>query len=205
MSTQKTTFTLDATLPEYPSFQEGIRRAPDRGYSLTKEQTKVALRNALRYVPKELHAKLAPEFLEELKTRGKIYAYRFRPEGDLKATTIEDYKGKCLAGKAFQVMIHNNLSFDVALYPYELVTYGETGQVCQNWLQYRLIIKYLEELEEDQTLVLLSYSYQLYDGRPIRQHRRLGSSCSNGGSQLWSNDSRRMDVYRSSRHSTWYI
>ncbi len=167
MSTQKTTFTLDATLPEYPSFQEGIRRAPDRGYSLTKEQTKVALRNALRYVPKELHAKLAPEFLEELKTRGKIYAYRFRPEGDLKATTIEDYKGKCLAGKAFQVMIHNNLSFDVALYPYELVTYGETGQVCQNWLQYRLIIKYLEELEEDQTLVLLSgHPLGLFKSRP---------------------------------------
>lgn len=167
MSTQKTTFTLDATLPEYPSFQEGIRRAPDRGYSLTKEQTKVALRNALRYVPKELHAKLAPEFLEELKTRGKIYAYRFRPEGDLKATTIEDYKGKCLAGKAFQVMIHNNLSFDVALYPYELVTYGETGQVCQNWLQYRLIIKYLEELEEDQTLVLLSgHPLGLFKSKP---------------------------------------
>lgn len=164
---QKTTFTLDASLPEYPSFQEGIRRAPDRGFRLTKEQTKVALRNALRYVPKELHAKLAPEFLEELKTRGKIYAYRYRPEGDLKATTIEDYKGKCLAGKAFQVMIHNNLSFDVALYPYELVTYGETGQVCQNWLQYRLIIKYLEELDENQTLVLHSgHPLGLFKSRP---------------------------------------
>lgn len=156
MKANKTIFTLDTKLPEYPSFKEGIRRAPDRGYRLSKEQTKVALRNALRYVPKELHEVLAPEFLEELKTRGKIYAYRYRPEGDLKAKTIEDYKGKCLAGKAFQVMIHNNLSFDVALYPYELVTYGETGQVCQNWLQYRLIIKYLEELQEDQTLVLLS-------------------------------------------------
>lgn len=167
MSMQKTTFTLDASLPEYPSFQEGIRRAPDRGFRLTKEQTKVALRNALRYVPKELHAKLAPEFLEELKTRGKIYAYRYRPEGDLKATTIEDYKGKCLAGKAFQVMIHNNLSFDVALYPYELVTYGETGQVCQNWLQYRLIIKYLEELDENQTLVLHSgHPLGLFKSRP---------------------------------------
>ena len=140
MENRTRSFTLDATLPAYPSFVEGIRRAPDRGFRLTPAQTRVALRNALRYVPRELHAQLAPEFLEELKTRGKIYGYRFRPEGDLKATSIDDYKGRCLEGKAFQVMIQNNLSFDVALYPYELVTYGETGQVCQNWLQYRLII-----------------------------------------------------------------
>lgn len=153
---ERKTIALCNNLPEYPQFQEGIRRAPDRGFRLTPSQTRIALRNALRYVPKELHEQLAPEFLDELKTRGKIYAYRYRPQGDLKATTIDDYKGKCLAGKAFQVMIHNNLSFDVALYPYELVTYGETGQVCQNWLQYRLIIKYLEELEEDQTLVIES-------------------------------------------------
>lgn len=149
-------FSLDPVLPEYPTFDEGIRRAPDRGYSLTKEQTKVALRNALRYIPKELHKELAPEFLEELKTRGKIYGYRFRPQGDLKAKTIDDYKGKCIEGRAFQVMIHNNLAHDVALYPYELVTYGETGQVFQNWMQYRLTIKYLEELTENQTLVLES-------------------------------------------------
>ena len=149
-------FTLDATLPKYPTFEEGIRRAPDRGYSLTPAQTRVALQNALRYVPKELHAELAPEFLKELKERGKIYAYRYRPEGDLKAGPIDSYKGKCIEGKAFQVMIHNNLSHAVALYPYELVTYGETGQVCQNWLQYRLIIKYLEELTQDQTLVVES-------------------------------------------------
>ena len=127
-----------------------------KGFRLTPAQTRVALRNALRYVPRELHAQLAPEFLEELKTRGKIYGYRFRPEGDLKATSIDDYKGRCLEGKAFQVMIQNNLSFDVALYPYELVTYGETGQVCQNWLQYRLIIKYLEQLTENETLVIES-------------------------------------------------
>ena len=149
-------FTLDPILPEYPTFDEGIRRAPDRGYSLTKEQTKVALRNALRYIPKELHKELAPEFLEELKTRGKIYGYRFRPQGDLKAKSIDEYKGKCIEGKAFQVMIHNNLAHAVALYPYELVTYGETGQVFQNWMQYRLVIKYLEELTDHQTLVLES-------------------------------------------------
>lgn len=147
---------LDAEWPEMSSFKEGIRRAPDRGYTLSPEKTKTALKNALRYLPPELHEKAAPEFLEELRTRGRIYAYRFRPEGDLKAKPIDEYKGKCTEGKAFQVMIDNNLCFDIALYPYELVTYGETGQVCQNWLQYRLIKKYLEELTEDQTLVIES-------------------------------------------------
>ena len=149
-------FTLSAQLPEYPTFVEGIRRAPDRGYTLTPEQTVTALKNALRYIPKELHEQLAPEFLQELRTRGRIYGYRFRPQGDLKAKPIDEYKGKCIEGKAFQVMIDNNLCFDIALYPYELVTYGETGQVCQNWMQYRLIKQYLEELTQDQTLVIES-------------------------------------------------
>ncbi|MCM1152872.1 MAG: urocanate hydratase [Muribaculum sp.] len=147
---------LDAEWPEMPEFQEGIRRAPDRGYTLSPEKTKVALANALRYLPTELHEKAAPEFLEELKTRGRIYGYRFRPQGDLAAKPIDQYKGNCIEGKAFQVMIDNNLCFDIALYPYELVTYGETGQVCQNWLQYRLIKKYLEELTDEQTLVIES-------------------------------------------------
>lgn len=147
---------LDNKLPDYPSFKDGIRRAPDRGFRLTPSQTKLALRNALRYVPCELHEKLAPEFLEELKTRGRIYAYRYRPEGRIYGKPIEEYEGKCLAGKAFQLMMDNNLDFEVALYPYELVTYGETGSVCQNWLQYRLIQKYLRELTEEQTLVIES-------------------------------------------------
>ena len=142
--------------PDYPAFQEGIRRAPDRGFRLTKAQAKIALKNALRYVPEELHEKLAPEFMEELKTYGRVYAYRYRPEGRIYGKPIEEYKGNCLAGKAFQVMIDNNLDFEVALYPYELVTYGETGSVCQNWLQYRLIKKYLEVMTEDQTLVVES-------------------------------------------------
>lgn len=148
--------TLSNHLPDYPTFVEGIRRAPDRGYTLTPEKTVVALKNALRYIPEELHEQLAPEFLEELRTRGRIYGYRFRPQGDLKAKSIDEYKGKCIEGKAFQVMIDNNLCFDIALYPYELVTYGETGQVCQNWMQYRLIMQYLEELTQDQTLVVES-------------------------------------------------
>ena len=110
----------------------------------------------MRYIPTEFHAQLAPEFMEELRTRGRIYGYRFRPAGDLKAKPIDAYKGKCIEGKAFQVMIDNNLCFDIALYPYELVTYGETGQVCQNWMQYNLIKRYLEELTQDQTLVIES-------------------------------------------------
>lgn len=150
------TIRLDEEYPEYPSFEEGIRRAPDRGFRLTKSQAKIALKNALRYVPEELHEKLAPEFMEELVTYGRVYAYRYRPGGRIYGKPVQEYKGKCLAGKAFQVMIDNNLDFDVALYPYELVTYGETGSVCQNWLQYRLIKKYLEELTEEQTLVVES-------------------------------------------------
>ncbi|HPL54357.1 MAG TPA: urocanate hydratase [Bacillota bacterium] len=153
---QAMTVKLDNVLPEYPKFLGNIRRAPDRGFKLTKIQTETALKNALRYVPEELHRQVAPEFLEELLTRGRIYGYRFRPEGDLKAKPINEYKGNCIEGKAFQVMINNNLSFDIALYPYELVTYGETGSVCQNWMQYRLIIKYLEVMTNEQTLVVES-------------------------------------------------
>lgn len=147
---------LDAEWPQDPSFAEGIRRAPDRGFTLSPEKTRTALKNALRYLPPELHEKAIPEFLEELKTRGRIYAYRWRPQGDLAAKPIDQYNGNCIEGKAFQVMIDNNLCFDIALYPYELVTYGETGQVCQNWLQYRLIKKYLEQLTDEQTLVIES-------------------------------------------------
>lgn len=158
---------LGSQLPAYPSFVACIRRAPDRGYSLTSAQTETALKNALRYIPKELHETLAPEFMEELRTRGRIYGYRYRPEGDLKARPIDDYRGNCLEGKAFQVMIDNNLCFDIALYPYELVTYGETGQVCQNWMQYRLIKQYLEIMTQEQTLVIESgHPLGLFRSRP---------------------------------------
>ena len=159
--------TLGNTLPPYPDFVEGIRRAPDRGYTLTPTQTITALKNALRYIPSEWHEQLAPEFMEELRTRGRIYGYRFRPAGDLKAKPIDEYQGQCIEGKAFQVMIDNNLCFDIALYPYELVTYGETGQVCQNWMQYRLIKQYLEELTQEQTLVIESgHPLGLFRSRP---------------------------------------
>ena len=161
------TIKLDNQLPEYPKFAEGVRRAPDRGFRLTKEQTKIALKNALRYVPQELHEILAPEFMEELKNYGRVYAYRYRPEGRIYGKPIDEYKGNCIEGKAFQVMIDNNLDFEIALYPYELVTYGETGQPCQNWLQYRLIKKYLEELTQDQTLVIESgHPLGLFPSKP---------------------------------------
>lgn len=161
------TIKLDAALPEYPAFEEGKRRAPDRGFRLTPAQTKLALKNALRYVPEELHETLAPEFMEELKNYGRIYAYRYRPVGRIYGKPIEEYKGNCIEGKAFQVMIDNNLDFEIALYPYELVTYGETGQPCQNWLQYRLIMKYLEELTDHQTLVVESgHPLGLFPSKP---------------------------------------
>lgn len=161
------TIKLDNDLPEMPEFVAGIRRAPDRGFRLEQKQTEIALKNALRYIPEELHEKLAPEFLSELLTQGRIYGYRYRPEGDIKAKPIDEYRGNCIAGKAFQVQIDNNLDFDVALYPYELVTYGETGSVCQNWMQYRLLKKYLEILTEQQTLVVESgHPLGLFESKP---------------------------------------
>ena len=147
---------LDEALPEMPAFAPGVRRAPDRGFRLNRAQTVTALKNALRYIPAAHHAALAPEFLAELKARGRIYGYRFRPAGSIVARPIGEYTGRCLAGRAFQLMMDNNLDFEVALYPYELVTYGETGSVCQNWMQYRLIQKYLQQLTDDQTLVMQS-------------------------------------------------
>ena len=150
------TVKLDHVFYEMPEFVAGIRRAPARSFTLGRQQTEIALKNALRYIPEEFHERLAPEFLEELTTRGRIYGYRYRPTGQIKAKAIDKYRGNCLEGKAFQVMIDNNLDFDVALYPYELVTYGETGQVCQNWMQYRLIKKYLEVITNQQTLVVES-------------------------------------------------
>lgn len=150
------TIKLDDKLPEYPEFKEGVRRAPKRELTLNQREIKLALKNALRYVPENLHEVLAPEFLEELMTRGRIYGYRFMPKERIYGKPIDEYKGKCVEGKAFQVMIDNNLDHEVSLYPYELVTYGETGQVCQNWMQYQLLKKYLEELTDEQTLTVMS-------------------------------------------------
>ncbi len=143
-------------LPPEPEFEQDKRRAPKREARLSDNDIRLALKNALRYIPEKWHEELAPEFMEELKTKGRIYGYRFRPRGRIYGKPIEEYKGKTTEGKAFQVMIDNNLDFEIALYPYELVTYGETGQVCQNWMQYHLIKRYLEEMTDEQTLVLHS-------------------------------------------------
>jgi len=154
-------------LPPAPTFEPGIRRAPTRHFNLNRNDTRQALKNALRYIPSKWHSELAPEFMEELQTRGRIYGYRFRPPGAIKGLPIDRYKGNCIEAKAFQVMIDNNLDFDVALYPYELVTYGETGQVCQNWMQYRLIKAYLEVLNREQTLVVASgHPVGIFASRP---------------------------------------
>ena len=183
---------LPDQLPPEPVFTPGIRRAPDRGCTLNREQTKIALKNALRYIPATLHEELAPEFLQELNSRGRIYGYRYRPAGAIKGNPVDTYPGHILEAKAFQVMIDNNLDFDVALYPYELVTYGESGQVFQNWMQYRLTKMYLEEMERkpDAGPLFRSSSRPLPDspgraqghihqwpaGRHVRQCRRISAS-----------------------------
>ena len=149
-------FQLDQELPPYPDFVPGIRRAPRREAKLSRNDRELAIANALRYIPKEHHREMAKEFAQELEEHGRIYGYRFRPAGAIHGKPIDAYRGNCVEGKAFQVMMDNNLDFDVALYTYEMVTYGETGQVCQNWMQYRLIRKYLEALTDEQTLVVMS-------------------------------------------------
>jgi len=153
-------YSLPDILPQKKEFKEGIRRAPSRGQVLNQNEIVTALKNALRYIPVNLHDELIPEFLDELFNKGRIYGYRFRPKGQLSGKPIDSYKGKIVESKAFQVMIDNNLDFDVALYPYELVTYGENGQIFQNWMQYCLVKKYLEEMRDDQTLVI-------YSGHPL--------------------------------------
>ncbi|HIX65700.1 MAG TPA: urocanate hydratase [Candidatus Anaerotruncus excrementipullorum] len=150
------TIRLEDDLPDYPAFVPGCRRAPRREAHLSEADKALAITNALRYIPPQHHAQMAREFAQELAEHGRIYGYRFRPQGRIYGKPIDQYRGNCVEAKAFQVMIDNNLDFDVALYPYELVTYGETGQVCQNWMQYRLIKKYLEVMTDEQTLVVMS-------------------------------------------------
>jgi urocanate hydratase len=149
--------TIFSKLPEKKNrFLSHVRRAPKRESKLSEKDLEMALLNALRYVPKSWHDELIPEFLDELMTRGRIYGYRFVPDHQIVGKPIDSYQGNTIEGKAIQVMIDNNLDIEVALYPYELVTYGETGQVFQNWMQYHLTKKYLEIMNDEQTLVLMS-------------------------------------------------
>ncbi len=144
------------SLPDHPGIGKDVRRAPKREATLSEGDIELALSNALRYVPEEWQDTLRDEFVEEIMTTGRIYGYRFRPKGRIKGLPIDEYEGRTLEGRALQVMIDNNLAHEVALYPYELVTYGESGQVFQNWMQYRLTKRYLQIMEDDETLVLAS-------------------------------------------------
>lgn len=147
-------------LPEPMPYDTEINHAPKRKDILTKEEKKLALRNALRYFPKKFHATLAPEFAEELEKYGRIYMYRFRPHYEMYARPIDEYPHKSLQAAAIMLMIQNNLNPAVAQHPHELIIYGGNGAIFQNWAQYRLTMKYLSEMTDEQTLVM-------YSGHPL--------------------------------------
>lgn len=148
------------TLPEPQPYDTSINHAPNRKDVLTPEEKELALRNALRYFHKKFHATLAPEFANELKTYGRIYMYRFRPTYEMYARPIDEYPHKSTHAAAIMMMIQKNLDKTVAQHPHELITYGGNGAVFQNWAQYRLTMKYLSEMTDEQTLVM-------YSGHPL--------------------------------------
>ena len=148
------------TLPELQPYDTNINHAPKRKDILTQEEKRLALRNALRYFPKHLHAQLAPEFSEELSKYGRIYMYRYRPAYEMKARPISEYPHNSEQAAAIMLMIQNNLDPKVAQHPHELIIYGGNGAIFQNWAQYRLTMKYLSEMTDEQTLVM-------YSGHPM--------------------------------------
>jgi len=147
-------------MPEKKAYPEGANRAPKRKDILTAEEKKLAVRNALRYFPKDWHQKLSIEFLEELKEHGRIYMYRFKPDYDMYARPIDSYPAKSKKAAAIMLMIQNNLDPAVAQHPQELITYGGNGAVFQNWAQYQLTMKYLATMTDEQTL-------HMYSGHPM--------------------------------------
>lgn len=147
-------------LPESQAYDNSVSHAPKRKDILSAEEKKLALRNALRYFPKELHAQLLPEFTQELKDYGRIYMYRLRPRYAMHARPINDYPHHSTQAAAIMMMIQNNLDPAVAQHPHELITYGGNGAVFQNWAQYRLTMQYLSEMTDEQTLVM-------YSGHPL--------------------------------------
>ena len=151
---------IPAELPAPKAYEPEINHAPKRKDILTKEEKKLAIRNALRYFDPKHHAVLSPEFAEELEKYGRIYMYRFRPDYKMYAHNINDYPHKSLQAAGIMLMINNNLDYAVAQHPHELITYGGNGAVFQNWAQYRLAMKYLSEMTDEQTLVL-------YSGHPM--------------------------------------
>lgn len=151
---------IPSTLPDVPKFEKGIDRAPPRPEVLNNSEKLLAVENALRYFPEEWHEVLATEFMEELLTEGHITMHRFRPKYPMFARPIQDYPGNCEQAKGIMLMIQNNLDPDVAQYPYDLITYGGTGAVFQNWAQYLLTMSYLSSMNTEQTLVM-------YSGHPL--------------------------------------
>lgn len=151
---------IPAQLPEPQPYDPSANHAPRRKDILTPQQKALALKNALRYFPKEQHAVLAPEFAEELRLYGRIYMYRLRPRYPMYARSIGDYPARCRQAAAIMLMIQNNLDPRVAQHPHELITYGGNGAVFQNWAQYRLAMQYLSQMTERQTLVM-------YSGHPL--------------------------------------
>ncbi|MFA4852296.1 MAG: urocanate hydratase [Bacteroidales bacterium] len=147
-------------LPEPKPYDSSINHTPKRKDILSKEEKKLALKNALRYFDKKHHAILAPEFAEELKKYGRIYMYRFRPDYKIYARSIEEFPHKCKQAAAIMLMLSNNLDYAVAQHPHELITYGGNGAVFQNWAQYLLTMKYLAGMTDEQTLAL-------YSGHPM--------------------------------------
>ena len=151
---------IPTIIPETQEYDVTINHAPKRKEVLSTDEKKLALKNALRYFPKEQHRILAREFAQEMKEYGRIYMLRFKPKHEMYARKIEDYPGKCLQAKAIMLMIQNNLDHAVAQHPDELITYGGNGAVFQNWAQYRLCMRYLSEMTEEQTLTM-------YSGHPM--------------------------------------
>lgn len=151
---------IPATLPPARPYDPDINHAPRRKDILTPGQKRLAIANALRYFPAELHKELAPEFARELHDYGRIYMYRYRPEYEMYARHIDEYPARSRQAAAIMMMIQNNLDPRVAQHPHELITYGGNGAVFQNWAQYRLTMKYLSEMTDEQTLVM-------YSGHPL--------------------------------------
>ncbi|MEN9941912.1 MAG: hypothetical protein RL286_1410 [Bacteroidota bacterium] len=151
---------IPTVLPAAKAWDPAVNHAPKRKEILSPQEKKLALRNALRYFPKAQHAELAPEFAQELATYGRIYMYRFMPEHPIYARPISEYPGKSQQARSIMLMIQNNLDHRVAQHPHELITYGGNGAVFQNWVQYRLVMKYLSEMTDEQTLVM-------YSGHPL--------------------------------------
>ena len=151
---------IPSQIPQAKPYDTSVNHAPKRKDILTRDEKKLALKNALRYFPAQQHAELAPEFAKELEDYGRIYMYRYRPSYKITARSIYDFPHKCVQAAAIMLMLSNNLDHAVAQHPHELITYGGNGAVFQNWAQYRLAMQYLSQMTDEQTLVL-------YSGHPM--------------------------------------